>query len=600
MLVSTSIVAYKLLHFFQAEDDNWMYHSENTHDPVLFSYRPKSFFGKKSAVLRVEDSEWSDKFSLDAAGSSGLVTCKSKNGACYQLGVTVQLSSEGLTKQVIFTPYHILSNLADYDVEVCEVFESSKSSAPSDRRKWILIPARQSVPFWPQGSQKSMIFRVAYTQEETLPLSWENPRRTLLRLDNRFGGIDVDFQVSESSIVFVCNQYEDGKAPLLLINQTDTPLTFSESNDTALTTELSAHHACYYTWKKPNGSRNLSWDSGIGKKSFPTHDIMRSGSGSFDSSCGLLQWVSFLQGRQRVLLFTKEETFPLQCMECNGQSSVEQNVHVLLHGLGVSLVDNLNRREILYAGITSSGIVWETAKKRRSRHIYRPVNLRENGILEEAYQQYLRKLVTSGNAESTRNLAEGWIVDFENMTASKPKERLIRRTYKYGCEFSYMNYGSRRLFHLSLYKIQIDNQLDDCVFPVILAPVPPPRSVATESIPHPFVEISIVELLNQQSDISQYDYFKLLIQECHVRIDMSLVNAIGNLFVTESDLKSEIEHKQNVEIDLNSARQGKITPFNLKDRSFIQSLTFQVCTREHVCLMKNRRKTTSGPCISHR
>lgn len=534
-----------------------MYHTENVKDPVLFSYRPKSFFGKKTAHVRVEDSEWSEKFSLDAAGSSGLVSCKSKDGGSYQLGVTVQLGNEGLTKQVVFTPYHILSNLADYDIEVCEVLESGRHSVPSGRSKWILVPSRQSAPFWPRGTQRLLIFRVARTREETLPLSWDTPSRTLLRLDNGFGGIDIDFQVSESSIIVVCHPYEDGRAPLLLINQTNATLNLTESNDSTLATELPAHHACFYTWKQPSGSRSLSWGSGrTGKKDFASRDVMRSSSGSFDSSSGVLQWMSFLHGRQRILLFTKDETFPIHFAEQNSQGSVEQSVSLLLHGLGVSLVDNLNKREILYAGITSSGVVWETAKKGRSRPIYRPVNIRENGLLEEAFQQYLWKLTSSGSADGKRTLSDGWMVDFGNMTATKPKERLIRRTYKHGCEFSFLNHGNRRLFHLSLYKIQIDNQLNDCVFPVVFAPVPPPRSVATESIPHPFIEISIVEILNQQSEVNQYEYFKLLIQECHVSVDMSLVNAIGTLFITESDLKSEMEHKKNVELDLQSARRG--------------------------------------------
>lgn len=225
-------------------------------------------------MVRVEESDWSEKFSLDAAGSFGLVTCKSKDGPCYQLGVTVQLGNEGLTKQVIFTPYHILSNLAEYDIEVCQVLEVGISSLIG-RRKWILVAAGQSVPFWARGKKKLLVFRVAYTQEETLPLSWDNPKKTLLRLDNRFGGIDVDFQVSESSIVFVCHSYEHGKAPLLLVNQTNTPITFNESNDRALLVQLPAYHACYYTWKMPNGLRTLSWDGrSTGKKPLPTHDIM--------------------------------------------------------------------------------------------------------------------------------------------------------------------------------------------------------------------------------------------------------------------------------------------------------------------------------------
>ena len=106
---------------------------------------------------------------------------------------------------------------------------------------------------------------------------------------------------------------------------------------------------------------------------------------------------------------------------------------------------------------------------------------------------------------------------------------------------------------------QVDNQLEDCVFPVVLAPVPPPRSLATESVPHPFVEISIVQLVGQRSEVPQFEYFKLLVQECHIRVDMSLLNAMGPFFVVESDLKSEWERKKNVRLDMQAAMQGIIT-----------------------------------------
>jgi len=47
-------------------------------NPVLFSFRGKSFFTKKKAVVRVEgESDWSTKFPVDVAGSCGSVTCKS-------------------------------------------------------------------------------------------------------------------------------------------------------------------------------------------------------------------------------------------------------------------------------------------------------------------------------------------------------------------------------------------------------------------------------------------------------------------------------------------------------------------------------------------
>jgi len=57
------------------ETTNVIYHPDDFKGPVLFSFKAKSFFGKKKASIKVEDGEWSDKFSLDVAGSSGVVSC---------------------------------------------------------------------------------------------------------------------------------------------------------------------------------------------------------------------------------------------------------------------------------------------------------------------------------------------------------------------------------------------------------------------------------------------------------------------------------------------------------------------------------------------
>ena len=64
---------YKLQQF--KKTTNVIYHPEDFKGPVLFSFRAKSFFGKKKAAIKVEDGEWSCKFCLDVAGSSGVVSC---------------------------------------------------------------------------------------------------------------------------------------------------------------------------------------------------------------------------------------------------------------------------------------------------------------------------------------------------------------------------------------------------------------------------------------------------------------------------------------------------------------------------------------------
>lgn len=56
--------------------NNIVVHEEDNKQPILFSFKSKAFFGKKKATVKVEDSEWSSKFSLDVVGNSGSVLCK--------------------------------------------------------------------------------------------------------------------------------------------------------------------------------------------------------------------------------------------------------------------------------------------------------------------------------------------------------------------------------------------------------------------------------------------------------------------------------------------------------------------------------------------
>lgn len=84
--LSSCNINISAFHKLQQSDEtaNIIYHPEDFKGPVLFSFRAKSFFGKKKASIRVEDGEWSDKFSLDVAGSSGVVSCNT-GGTTYQV-----------------------------------------------------------------------------------------------------------------------------------------------------------------------------------------------------------------------------------------------------------------------------------------------------------------------------------------------------------------------------------------------------------------------------------------------------------------------------------------------------------------------------------
>lgn len=66
-------------------------------------------------------------------------------------------------------------------------------------------------------------------------------------------------------------------------------------------------------------------------------------------------WVSFLNGLQRVLLFTQCTDIAAKSETSNALQSITQSVEVKIHGIGLSLINNETGVDILYLGITSSG-----------------------------------------------------------------------------------------------------------------------------------------------------------------------------------------------------------------------------------------------------
>ena len=49
----------------------------------------------------------------------------------------------------------------------------------------------------------------------------------------------------------------------------------------------------------------------------------------------------------------------------------------------------------------------------------------------------------------------------------------------------------------------------------------------------PFAELSIVQRIMPHSNVQQYKYFKVLVQEFHVKVDMGFINALLEMFEAE-------------------------------------------------------------------
>lgn len=78
--------------------------------------------------------------------------------------------------------------------------------------------------------------------------------------------------------------------------------------------------------------------------------------------------VSFLNGRQRVYLFTDDLAVMTTAHEAYEVERPTLSLEMSLQGIGISVVDNFKTEEIAYMGIASSAIIWEQFIKTRFRY----------------------------------------------------------------------------------------------------------------------------------------------------------------------------------------------------------------------------------------
>ncbi|XP_074114843.1 vacuolar protein sorting 13C isoform X2 [Cotesia typhae] len=516
---------------------NVIYHPESYKGPILFSFRSKAFFGKKKAMVRVEDGDWSDKFPIDVAGSKGVVVCR-YNGTDYHLGVHNQLTYNSLTKQITFTPFFILINNSDFLIECQEAY---RPASPVMR-----VPPGEVKALWPESDQsrKMLIAMAAGAPEKTAAFVYTEVHTTLLKLDNKYGGINVDIQINEGGTYISLSAYSPGNAPALIINHTPYTVDLYEKGSMNIRS-LQSLNRMFYTWENPSGPRKLLWEDNSKKEI--ENDLRKDNLGAFTlpEIEEEIFYVSFLDGFQRVLLFTNNLKIAEDCQLVGDLEVIDQEITLNIHGVGLSLVNNLTRAELLYLRIASSGIIWETRKTIGSR--WKPLTSSEVLVIEEGYQKYLREVQLGTEPPYRVMLEPKLMVDFQNMEMLRPHRRYIRRTFQTGLWIQYRSSVHQVQLHAKINRLQIDNQLAECVFPVILAPVPPPKSVAN-SVIKPFAELSLVKRLLEHSTVQQFRYFKFLIQEFHIKVDIGFINALMTFF--EANEVNDAEETRLFAVDM--------------------------------------------------
>ncbi|XP_039244728.1 vacuolar protein sorting-associated protein 13A isoform X1 [Pipra filicauda] len=525
-------------------------HPPDYKKPLLFSFQPKNFLQNNKVQLRVTDSELSDHFSLDTVGSHGSVKCKSHKKE-YQVGVTINNSSFNITRIVTFTPFFMISNRSKYTLEVAE----------EGKEKWIPLVLQQwcekqwerelsgmCIPFWPENDANKLLVRVENSDLPPKKINFDQQENCLLlHLDNKLGGITVDVNLTEHSTVITFSDYHDGAAPFLLINHTnDEIIEYGQSSLSELEDCLQPNKAVLYTWADPAGSRKLTWKCGNRTEEIsPKEDKME----ILRVDCRKAVYLmSFYEGLQRIVLITEDENVFKLTYESVKAELAEQEIILSLQDVGISLVDNYLKQEVSYIGITSSDVVWETKPKKKSR--WRPMSVKQIEKLEQEFKDY-SELSPSENKiiELESNVLVCLTPNGMDMKIQQPNEIPIRRNYLPALKVEYSSSAHQKSFRIQIYRIQIQNQIPGAIFPFVFYPIKPPKSITLDSAPKPFTDVSIVMRTAGHSQISHIKYFKVLIQEMDLRLDLGFLYALVALF-TRTDLPSdpEIQHfKKDVE-----------------------------------------------------
>ncbi|ETE71307.1 Vacuolar protein sorting-associated protein 13A, partial [Ophiophagus hannah] len=509
--------------------------------PLLFSYQPKHFYHDNKVQLMVTDSELSDHFSLDTVGSHGFVKCKSHKKE-YQVGVTIHNSSFNITRIVTFTPFLMITNRSTHILEVAE----------DGNENWIPVLFQQCIPFWPENNDSKLQVRVkdSYIPSKVIQLD-KQENCLLLHLDNKLGGIIVDITLAEHSTTVTFSNYHDGAAPFLIINHTkEEVIEYGQSSLTSMEETLEPNKAVLYTWADPVGSRKLKWKCGNCSEEITQQDDLMT---PFQVGAKDIFRVSFFEGLQRIILFTEDEKVFKMTYESEKVELAEQEIIVSLQDVGISLVNNYLRQEIAYIGITSSDVIWEKKPKKKSR--WKPLSVKQMDKLEKEFIEYCDNSPTENKVvELDDNTLVCLTPTGNDMKILQPYEFPVRRSFLPALKVQYSTSEHQSSFRVQIYRIQIQNQIPGAIFPFVFYPIKPPKSISLDSEPKPFTDVSIVMRTAGHSQISRIKYFKVLIQEMDLRLDLGFLYALSDFFTFVDELPKD----QEVELfkkDVESAQE---------------------------------------------
>ncbi|CAF4608864.1 unnamed protein product [Rotaria sp. Silwood1] len=483
---------------------------------------------------------------------NSLLVCpeKYKSDTSEKICVDITTSSFGLTKIVALSPAMVIINQSSIPIEIVETLMGKEQG------QWTFVECDGIIPFWPQNPKEGLIrVRYAHNQKKSKAFSMNKKHHTLLYMnDDERLVIFVEVIATDfDGVRVIFSDYKQGDAPVLLINHTHDQLISFVQKDDVRAQYLVPKYFVYYTWMNPLKPREMIVTCNDKSKTIELNP--HRGDLAITENHGTVNYIVFIDGVQTVLLFSYDEQIIAAALNIPSPTqSICRRLQLGISDVGLSIVNDVQREELLYISLKKSKLLWVQIRKSRVKPFSHDIHTH----LEELYKIHLQLIETNPNDETFRRtkyqIPEYHEVTFYDNAAElinkKGEHKLAKRQPLHGLWIEYTWSMTNAALYACINHIQIDNQLDSTNFPSLLYPILS-KTADSDITEKPFIELSIYESKTSQSNIMHFQYCKLLIQEFVLRIDQGLILAIltflrkeKNTMTPMINMDTDLEHIQ--------------------------------------------------------
>ncbi|KAK3771912.1 hypothetical protein RRG08_053893 [Elysia crispata] len=399
--------------------------------------------------------------------------------------VQIALSKFQLTKIVTVVPFFLVINSS------CQKLRYMEQNEQADL--WIDTAPGQHQSYWPVTDSFNMYVKYDGSNISSIHFPIKSCHSTVLRMDQ---GRALCVEVTggmDTSVTIIFTDYKPGDAPARVENLCEDVFLKIHQKNQSQATLLAPYQRILYTWDEPSAERTLMWNVyGRKRASYPAF-INRDGSGEVrlqvpslrkpnnagvvvqdavetdDSSSpedesdemnGLLDqallsrtrvdkmvifWMSYLEGMQRVLLFTQDERVAKAVINTTEGGSADIALFASIEGVCLSVI-SAAYQELALLSISSNPSLWEVLVKNK----WRKLDVELATWLEDQWR---------GDVQQA-SLHEQIEADLSQMQMTKPYIGALRRSFHPGIWCQYQASKHHMALNMTVQCLQVKSILE--------------------------------------------------------------------------------------------------------------------------------------------